>query len=64
MLKTPYRSFAAVQDSRLFGSPEFTAQFPNRADRIKVAAEIWKQEQRVLKGDGIVIHSDAVQLLK
>jgi hypothetical protein len=57
-------SFDAVQDSRLFGSPEFTAQFPNRADRLKIAAEIWRQEQRVLKTTGIVIHSDAAALLR
>lgn len=57
-------SFDAVQDSRLFGSPEFTSQFPDRGDRLKVAAEIWRQEQRLLKANGIVIHSDAVQMLK
>ena len=33
-------SFDAIQDSRLFGSPEFTAQFPEPADRLKVAEEI------------------------
>jgi hypothetical protein len=33
----PSHSFDAVQDSRLFGSPEFTAQFPEPADRLKVA---------------------------
>jgi hypothetical protein len=60
----PDASFDGVQDSRLFGSPEFTAQFPNRADRIRVAAEIWKQERRLLKAEGRIIHSDAVQLLK
>jgi hypothetical protein len=60
----PERSFDAVHDSRLFGSPEFTAQFPNQADRIKIAREIWKQEQRVLKKDGIVIHSDAASLVR
>ena len=59
----PDHSFDAVQDSRLFGSPEFTAQFPKRADRHKVAAEIWQQEQRLLKARGIVIHSDAANLL-
>ncbi|HLE04372.1 MAG TPA: hypothetical protein VI729_07140 [Anaerolineales bacterium] len=59
----PSRSFDAVQDSRLFGSPEFTAQFPNRADRLRVAQEIRRQEQRLLKSDGIVIHSDAAALL-
>ncbi len=56
-------SFDSVHDSRLFGSPEFTAQFPNQKDRLKVAAEIWKQEQRLLKAKGIVIHSDAANLV-
>lgn len=56
-------SFDAVHDSRLFGSPEFTAQFPNQEDRLKVAAEIWRQEQRVLKAKGMVIHSDAANLV-
>ena len=55
----PDHSFDAVQDSRLFGSPEFTAQFPDQADRLKIAQEIRQQEQRLLKADGIVIHSDA-----
>jgi hypothetical protein len=59
----PDRSFDAVQDSRLFGSPEFTAQFPDSADRLKVAAEIRRQEARVLKADGRVIHSDAEALI-
>lgn len=59
----PSHSFDAVQDSRLFGSPEFTAQFPHARDRLEVAAEIWRQEQRVLKPGGIVIHSDARELL-
>jgi hypothetical protein len=60
----PDHSFDAVQDSRLFGSPEFTAQFPNRADRLKIAQEIRQQEQRLLKANGIVIHSDADALLR
>ncbi len=60
----PAHSFDAVQDSRLFGSPEFTAQFPDHADRLQVAQEIRRQEQRVLKPDGIVIHSDAGELLR
>jgi len=55
----PDRSFDAVQDSRLFGSPEFTAQFPERDDRHRIAQEIVRQEQRVLKEGGVVIHSDA-----
>jgi len=60
----PDHSFDAVQDSRLFGSPEFTDQFPHPADRMKVAQEIKQQEQRLLKTDGIVIHSDAQALLR
>jgi hypothetical protein len=60
----PSRSFDAVQDSRLFGSPEFTAQFPDQANRLKVAREIIRQEQRLLKPGGIVIHSDAAVLLR
>jgi hypothetical protein len=50
----PERSFDAVHDSRLFGSPEFTAQFPNREDRLKIAQEITRQEKGLLKTDGIV----------
>jgi hypothetical protein len=60
----PDHSFDAVQDSRLFGSPEFTAQFPNQADHFKVAQEIRRQEERLLKENGIVIHSDANALLR
>ena len=60
----PDHSFDAVQDSRLFGSPEFTAQFPKQVDRLRIAQEIWRQEQRLLKPDGIVIHSDAAELLR
>jgi len=59
----PSDSFDAVQDSRLFGSPEFTIQFPKAEDRLKIAGEIWQQEQRLLKPDGIVIHSDAKGLI-
>ena len=60
----PDHSFDAVQDSRLFGSPEFTAQFPNQADRLMIAQEIKRQEQRLLKKNGIVIHSDANAFLR
>ncbi len=60
----PDHSFDAVQDSRLFGSPEFTAQFPDPTDRLKIATEIRRQEQRVLKTDGRVIHSDAAALTR
>jgi hypothetical protein len=59
----PDGSFDAVHDSRLFGSPEFTAQFSDRADRLRVAREIAQQERRLLKAGGIVIHSDAVALV-
>ncbi len=59
----PDHSFDAIQDSRLFGSPEFTAQFPDPADRLRVAAEIRRQEQRLLKSSGRVIHSDAEALV-
>ena len=57
-------SFDAVQDSRLFGSPEFRAQFPQEAARLRIAREITRQEQRLLKTKGIMIHSDAAQLLR
>jgi len=60
----PSHSFDAIQDSRLFGSPEFTSQFPKEADRLRVAREIGRQEQRLLKPGGIVIHSDAEGLLR
>ena len=60
----PDHSFDGIQDSRLFGSPEFTAQFPNQTDRLKVAQEIRRQEQRLLKIDGIIIHSDAAAMLR
>ena len=59
----PDHSFDAVQDSRLFGSPEFTAQFPDPADRLNVATEIRHQERRLLKAGGRVIHSDAEELV-
>ncbi len=60
----PDHSFDGIQDSRLFGSPEFTAEFPSQAERLKVGQEIVRQERRLLKMDGIIIHSDAMQWLK
>ncbi len=60
----PDHSFDGIQDSRLFGSPEFTAEFPNQVDRLKVAQEIVRQERRLLKPDGNIIHSDAASLLR
>jgi hypothetical protein len=59
----PDHSFDAVHDSRLFGSPEFVAQFPHGVDRLRVAGEVRRQEQRLLTANGIVIHSDAANLL-
>lgn len=56
-------TFDAVQDSRLFGSPEFRVQFPASDDRLAVAEEIVRQEARLLKPGGIVIHSDAAALV-
>ncbi len=59
----PSQSVDAVHDSRLFGSPEFTERFPNRANRLRIAREIRAQEKRILKPEGIVIHSDAEGLV-
>jgi hypothetical protein len=54
----PAASFDGVQDSRLFGSPEFRKAYPRRRDHDRVKAEIARQERRVLKQDGVIIHSD------
>lgn len=51
-------SFDGVQDSRLFGSPEFRKAYPRQRDHKRIKAEIARQEGRVLKPDGVVIHSD------
>lgn len=51
-------SFDGVQDSRLFGSPEFRKAYPRRRDHERVKAEIARQERRVLKPHGVVIHTD------
>jgi hypothetical protein len=59
----PHHSFDAVHDSRLFGSPEFTARFPDRAEALRIAREIVRQETRLLKEGGIIIHSDAHRLI-
>jgi len=58
----PSHSFDALQDSRLFGSPEFTARFPDRDSRLKVARALRDQEKRLLKADGVIVHSDAKAL--
>jgi len=54
----PAASFDGVQDSRLFGSPEFRKAYPRRRDHDRVKAEIARQERRLLKPNGILIHSD------
>ena len=54
----PGASFDGVQDSRLFGSPEFRKAYPRRRDHERVKSEIARQERRVLKPDGVLIHSD------
>ena len=54
----PAASFDGVQDSRLFGSPEFRKAYPRRRDHERVKAEIARQERRVLKPDGVIIHTD------
>jgi len=59
----PAQSFDAVQDSRLFGSPEFTAKYPNSNDRLEVAKEIRWQEQILLKPGGALVHSDAAEIM-
>jgi hypothetical protein len=51
-------SFDGVQDSRLFGSPEFRKAYPRARDHERVKDEIARHERRVLKPDGVIIHSD------
>ena len=47
-----------VQDSRLFGSPEFRAKLPRGRDHERVKAELRRQERRLLKLSGVIVHSD------
>jgi len=54
----PAASFDGVQDSRLFGSPEFRKAYPRSRDHERVKAEIARQEQRLLKPGGVIIHTD------
>jgi len=54
----PDASFDGVQDSRLFGSPEFRKAYPSQRDHERVKAAIARQERRVLKPEGVLIHSD------
>lgn len=52
----PTGSFDAIHESRLFGSPEFRTVYSRAADRIR--REIHRQERRLLRPGGILIHSD------
>jgi hypothetical protein len=54
----PDASFDGVQDSRLFGSPEFRAAHPGRRDHQRVKAELRRQERRLLRPGGVIVHSD------
>ncbi len=49
-------SFDAIHESRLFGSPEFRAAYGSATERIR--REIHRQERRLLRPGGILIHSD------
>jgi SAM-dependent methyltransferase len=49
-------SFDAIHESRLFGSPEFRAAHGDATERIR--REIHRQERRLLRPGGILIHSD------
>jgi hypothetical protein len=49
-------SFDAVHESRLFGSPEFREAHRRATERIR--REIHRQERRLLRPGGVLIHSD------
>lgn len=49
-------SFDAIHESRLFGSPEFRAAHASATAGIR--REIHRQERRLLRPGGILIHSD------
>ncbi|HYK97527.1 MAG TPA: hypothetical protein VEU77_03960 [Candidatus Acidoferrales bacterium] len=54
----PDASFDGVQDSRLFGSPEFRGVVKNERMRDAIKAELRRQERRMLKKGGVIIHTD------
>lgn len=54
----PDSSFDGIQDSRIFGSPEFTTQHPATEDYYRISQEIKRQEQRLLRPGGVIIHTD------
>jgi hypothetical protein len=49
-------SFDAVHESRLFGSPEFRDAYGRQAELVR--REIHRQEGRLLRPGGVLIHSD------
>ena len=49
-------SFDAIHESRLFGSPEFREAHRRSTERIR--REIHRQEARLLRPGGVLIHSD------
>ena len=49
-------SFDAIHESRLFGSPEFRSAHGPATERIR--REIHRQERRLLRPGGVLIHSD------
>jgi len=54
----PDASLDGVQDSRLFGSPEFRALVKSGSMRESIKKEIRRQERRLLKKGGVIIHTD------
>jgi hypothetical protein len=54
----PDASFDGIQDSRLFGSPEFREHVTNERMREAIKAELRRQERRLLKKGGVIIHTD------
>ena len=55
----PTGSCDAIHESRLFGSPEFRAAYGSATERVR--REIHRQERRLLRPGGILIHSDGRQ---
>lgn len=49
-------SFDAIHESRLFGSPEFRSAYGRATEPIR--REIHRQERRLLRPGGILVHSD------
>ena len=52
----PSGTFDAIHESRLFGSPEFRSAYGAATRRVR--REIHRQERRLMRPGGILIHSD------